>query len=96
MQQTQREVANLFETVLISKGFKGEFHLDKATCLVNATDNSIYEVLPLAIAQPRDLSDLQQLVNLAQLEPFNQLYFCARGGGTGTNGQSLTNGVVID
>lgn len=96
MQQTQREVANLFETVLISNGFKGEFHLDRATCLVNATDNSIYEVLPLAIAQPRDLSDLQQLVNLAQLEPFKQLYFCARGGGTGTNGQSLTNGVVID
>lgn len=96
MQQTQREVANLFETVLMSNGFKGEFHLDKATCLVNATDNSIYEVLPLAIAQPRDLSDLQQLVNLAQLEPFKQLYFCARGGGTGTNGQSLTNGVVID
>lgn len=96
MQQTQREIANLFETVLISNGFKGEFHLDKATCLVNATDNSIYEVLPLAIAQPRDLSDLQQLISLAQLEPFKQLYFCARGGGTGTNGQSLTNGVVID
>ncbi len=96
MQQTPREIASLFETIVIKNGFKGEFHLDKATRLINATDNSIYEVLPLAVVQPYDLSDLQQLISLAQLEPFNRLYFCARGGGTGTNGQALSDGVVID
>ncbi len=96
MQNNFREIVVLFESILKHSGFKGEFLLDKATCLINATDNSIYEVMPLAVAQPRDLSDIQILLATAQQSPFESIYFCARGGGTGTNGQSLTNGVVID
>lgn len=89
-------VAALFSTTLIEHGFSGEFHLDDATRLINASDNSIYEVLPLAIAQPRNARDLQLLLQLANKESFKTLHFCVRGGGTGTNGQSLTDGVVID
>lgn len=96
MQQTHRELVILFDSILKHSGFQGEFLVDKSTCLVNATDNSIYEVMPLAVAQPRNLADLKLLLTTAQQSPFESIYFCARGGGTGTNGQSLTNGVVID
>ena len=90
------ELVNLLETVLLNDGFLGDFHTDKATCLINATDNSIYEVQPLAVAAPKDHQDVLRLINCVQQKPFHDLYFCARGGGTGTNGQSLTNGVVLD
>lgn len=96
MQQTSQQLANLFATLLKGQGFQGEFHIDKPTRLVNSTDNSIYEVMPLAVAQPMNSSDVQVLLKLANQDPFTSLYFCARGGGTGTNGQSLTSGVVID
>lgn len=89
-------LVSLFATVLKKNGFRGEFHLDVATRLVNATDNSIYEVMPLAVAMPFDGNDVAIMLQLANKAPFTQIYFCARGGGTGTNGQSLTNGVVID
>lgn len=92
----RENIAKAFETALMQSGFTGEFHLDDATRVVNASDNSIYEVLPLAVAQPRDAKDLQLLLNVANQKPFEKLYFCARGGGTGTNGQSLTDGIVID
>lgn len=96
MAHSKEQLVNLFATLLVGNGFRGEFHLDKPTRLVNATDNSIYEVLPLAVAQPFDGKDVEILLALANQDPFKEIYFCARGGGTGTNGQSLTNGVVID
>lgn len=96
MAHSKEQLVNLFATLLIGEGFRGEFHIDKPTRLVNATDNSIYEVLPLAVAQPFDAKDVEILLALANKDPFKEIYFCARGGGTGTNGQSLTNGVVID
>lgn len=89
-------VVSLFATILKKNGFRGDFQLDVPTRLVNATDNSIYEVMPLAVAMPFDGNDVAIMLQLANKEPFKQIYFCARGGGTGTNGQSLTNGVVID
>jgi len=90
------DIADIFKTALIQNGFAGDFHIDHATRLVNATDNSIYEVLPLAVAQPRDVQDIQLLLNVANQKQFSHLYFGPRGGGTGTNGQSLTDGIVID
>ena len=39
---------------------------------------------------------MQLITELASQARFNDIKFSARGGGTGTNGQSLTPGVVID
>lgn len=89
-------LVNKFAQNLKQNGFQGEFCLDTPTRLLNATDNSIYEVMPLAVAQPYDTNDVKILLSLANQTEFASIYFCARGGGTGTNGQSLTNGVVID
>ncbi|MCC2625961.1 MAG: glycerol-3-phosphate dehydrogenase [Burkholderiales bacterium] len=85
-----------FKLELSGSGYAGDFHIDYSTRLVNATDNSIYEVMPLAVAQPKSIDDLYTLVKIANLEKFSSFCLTARGGGTGTNGQSLTNSIVVD
>lgn len=75
-------------------GFSGDLADDLATRVVGATDNSIYQILPQAIVYPRSREDVVELVRTAARSPGMTL--TARGGGTGTNGQSLTSGVVVD
>ena len=89
-------IINQYKAKLLEYGYQGEFHADYSTRLLNATDNSIYELMPQAVAQPRNIEDLQILVKVANLDGFKSLCFVARGGGTGTNGQSLTKHIVID
>ena len=76
--------------------FSGEIRSDYGTRLVTATDNSIYQILPRAVVFPRSAEDISQLFNLAQEARFHGLHFTARGGGTGTNGQALSPGIIID
>eukprot|EP01037_Dinobryon_pediforme_P012517 gene12517-12605_t len=64
--------------------------------LVSATDNSIYQLLPQAIAFPRTTEDLVRIARVAAEARFSGVAFVPRGGGTGTNGQSLTEGLVVD
>ncbi len=85
-----------FKNYLTIKGFMGDFHHDYPNRLLNATDNSIYELMPQAVIQPKHLDDLKIIINAANNEEFKNLTFTSRGGGTGTNGQSLTSGIVID
>lgn len=70
-------------------------HRDPATRAVYATDNSIYQIAPEAVAVPRTAAQIAQLV-LDNAKRASPLPIVARGGGTGTNGQSLTDGVMID
>ena len=81
---------------LRSAGFRGEITPDYATRTVLATDNSIYQRLPQAAVFPRDTADVQCLARLAARTEFRRIVLTPRGGGTGTNGQSLTEGVVVD
>ena len=68
---------------------------DRATRIVYATDNSIYQLEPAAVALPRSADDIVRLVADNAVAPEPQP-IVARGGGTGTNGQSLTTGLMID
>jgi len=77
-------------------GFKGDLNPDYASRTVLATDNSIYQVLPQGIIYPRDAADIVTLTKLSQLPEFTHIVLSPRGGGTGTNGQSLTDGLVVD
>ena len=63
---------------------------------VLSTDNSIYQVFPQAIAFPKGIDDLVRIARLAAEPRFQALKLAPRGGGTGTNGQSLTDGLVVD
>src|SRR6185312_4883536 len=64
--------------------------------VVSATDNSIYQLFPQLIAFPRNTEDLVRIARVAAEERFRDLVFAPCGGGTGTNGQSLTQGLVVD
>ncbi|MEC8081507.1 MAG: FAD-binding and (Fe-S)-binding domain-containing protein [Pseudomonadota bacterium] len=76
--------------------FAGDIQSDYANRVVLATDNSIYQVLPQAVVYPKDISDLIKLATLSNQSQYSSIVLSPRGGGTGTNGQSLTDGVVVD
>ena len=75
-------------------GFCGDIETSYSSRLAVATDNSIYQQLPQAVVLPKSIEDLQILGRLAKAH--TQVKFSPRGGGTGTNGQSLTSGLVVD
>lgn len=77
-------------------GFAGEIRTDYATRLSAATDNSIYQMLPAAVIFPRTTADVALALRLVDEPRFHGVAVTARGGGTGTNGQALTTGVVMD
>jgi FAD/FMN-containing dehydrogenase/Fe-S oxidoreductase len=85
-----------FLRALEKKGFKGEICPDYANRTVLATDNSIYQVLPQGVIYPKDQDDLILLAQLSQEKEYLTIVLSPRGGGTGTNGQSLTDGLVVD
>ncbi|MDO6563142.1 FAD-binding and (Fe-S)-binding domain-containing protein [Amphritea sp. 1_MG-2023] len=85
-----------FIKAIKSNGFKGEMNPDYASRIVLSTDNSIYQVLPQGVVFPKGIEDLVLLARLADEPRFKEVVLSARGGGTGTNGQSLTDGLIVD
>lgn len=85
-----------FQAELRLRGFEGEITHSHADRTVFATDNSIYQLAPQAIVFPRHETDVVRIAKLAGETRFQKLTFTPRGGGTGTNGQSLTDGVCVD
>ncbi|MGO8064022.1 FAD-binding and (Fe-S)-binding domain-containing protein [Rhizobium leguminosarum] len=77
-------------------GFGGDVKADPATQVVFATDNSIYERTPAAVLFPRSLQDISIALSVLARSAFANVNLAARGGGTGTNGQSLSDSVVLD
>nr|WP_157398420.1 MULTISPECIES: FAD-binding and (Fe-S)-binding domain-containing protein [Ramlibacter] len=78
------------------RGFEGDIASSHADRTVFATDNSIYQVAPQVILFPRHDQDVVRLAKVAGDARFRALKFTPRGGGTGTNGQSLTAGISVD
>ena len=76
--------------------FSGEVRRDMATRLVSATDNSLYQLLPQAVIYPRSSADVSILMRLLTEPEYRAVTLAPRGGGTGTNGQSLSEGLVVD
>ncbi len=81
---------------LKSSHFEGELNPDYANRVVLSTDNSIYQILPQGVVYPKSVEDLVLLAGLAAKPRYKDVVLSARGGGTGTNGQSLTDGLVVD
>ena len=76
-----------------ARGFAGDLSESIADRMVLATDNSIYQVTPQAIAFPRHRDDLARIALVLNDPRFAEMRIAPRGGGTGTNGQSLTDGL---
>lgn len=81
---------------LRARGFEGDLTDTGADRTVLSTDNSIYQITPQAVAFPRTLDDLARIATLLSDPRFTEVTIAPRGGGTGTNGQSLCDGLVVD
>lgn len=83
-----------FLGALRATGYSGDINISYGSRLAVATDNSIYQQLPQAVLLPKSVDDLSLIGQTAAQYP--TVRFSARGGGTGTNGQSLTPGLIVD
>ncbi|MCX8956124.1 FAD-binding oxidoreductase [Erwinia psidii] len=85
-----------FLQALHQQGFTGDTATSYADRLTMSTDNSIYQLLPDAVVFPRSTADVTMIARLGAEARFSSLVFTPRGGGTGTNGQALNQGIVVD
>ncbi len=81
---------------LKQSGFSGDVETQYSSRLAVATDNSVYQLLPQAVVHPRTTNDVSLVGKLSVKPEFERITFSPRGGGTGTNGQALTQGIVVD
>jgi FAD/FMN-containing dehydrogenase/Fe-S oxidoreductase len=85
-----------FVASLKSNNFTGDINASYSARLSVATDNSVYQQLPKLVIHPRTKQDIVVLTKTASEAQYTDIKFSARGGGTGTNGQSLTPGIIVD
>ena len=81
---------------LKTAGFTGDIESQYSSRLAVATDNSVYQQLPQAVILPKTTNDVVLIGKVGAKSTYERVTFSPRGGGTGTNGQSLTKGVVVD
>jgi FAD/FMN-containing dehydrogenase/Fe-S oxidoreductase len=68
-------------------------HTDHLTRVLYATDASVYRKLPLAVAYPKDSTDVQSIVAFCRK---NSVAFIPRTAGTSLAGQCVGEGLVVD
>ncbi|WP_038178359.1 D-2-hydroxyglutarate dehydrogenase YdiJ [Vibrio rhizosphaerae] len=81
---------------LASQEFSGDIETHYSSRLAVSTDNSVYQQLPQAVIHPKTTEDVALIGKMSAQSVYKTVTFSPRGGGTGTNGQSLTKGIVVD
>src|SRR5436190_9415269 len=77
----------------LAEQLEGELYDDKTMRILYATDASAYREMPLAVAIPKTVDDLKQLISFARKEKTSLI---PRTGGTSLAGQVVGNGIVVD
>ncbi|WP_240186877.1 FAD-binding and (Fe-S)-binding domain-containing protein [Pedobacter nanyangensis] len=82
----------------LANSFSGELFYDQSAAheaqkLVYATDASVYQEKPLAVAVPKTTADIKTLINFANQ---HHLTLIPRAAGTSLAGQVVGNGLVVD
>jgi FAD/FMN-containing dehydrogenase len=72
---------------------EGELDYSPDALAPYAHDESIFTVMPMAVAHPKHVEDVQAVLAFCQE---HQVPITARGGGSGTAGQSIGRGIVMD
>jgi FAD/FMN-containing dehydrogenase/Fe-S oxidoreductase len=75
------------------KNLEGDFLFDEVTRILYATDASVYREIPLAVAKPKNASDIKKLIRFAHNE---RLSLIPRTAGTSLAGQCVGSGIVVD
>lgn len=73
--------------------FEGEFYFDETRRRLYATDASAYREMPLAVALPKNVKDIQKLIEFAL---GNNTSLIPRTAGTSLAGQVVGGGIVVD
>ncbi|GAB2518763.1 FAD-binding and (Fe-S)-binding domain-containing protein [Spirosoma aerophilum] len=78
--------------------FEGELYFDEspehtAQRILYATDASVYQEMPIAVALPKSVGDIKQLLRFAQQ---HKLGLIPRAAGTSLAGQVVGSGIVVD
>ncbi|MBT0608703.1 FAD-binding and (Fe-S)-binding domain-containing protein [Aequorivita echinoideorum] len=73
--------------------FDGEFHYDTLHTAMYATDASVYQKIPLAVAYPKTEYGIKQLIHFASE---NKTSLIPRTAGTSLAGQCVGEGIVVD
>ncbi|MBA9077949.1 FAD-binding and (Fe-S)-binding domain-containing protein [Rufibacter quisquiliarum] len=77
----------------IASQLEGEFHFDNTMRTLYATDASAYREKPLAVAFPKNASDIKKLIWFARAEGTSLI---PRTAGTSLAGQVVGSGIVVD
>lgn len=77
----------------LGKDLAGELYLDNVMRTLYATDASAYREMPLAVAIPKDESDIKKLITFAHK---NNTSLIPRTAGTSLAGQVVGNGIIVD
>src|ERR1700735_5263931 len=72
---------------------EGELYVDKTMRTLYATDASAYREMPLAVAIPKTIADIQHLIAFARAQKTSLI---PRTAGTSLAGQVVGNGIVVD
>lgn len=72
---------------------EGNIKWDQLHKILFSTDASVYKRLPLAIAFPKTISDIQKIVGFANT---NKLGLIPRAAGTSLAGQCVGDGIIVD
>lgn len=82
----------------LQEGFEGELYFDDsilhtAQRKIYATDASVYQELPLAVALPKTVEDIRKLIKFANNQ---KVTLIPRAAGTSLAGQVVGKGIVVD
>ena len=84
---------NTYQLKDLAESLEGDLLTDELSRALYATDASVYRKLPLAVAYPKNTSDIKTLVAFASE---NKIGLIPRTAGTSLAGQCVGDGIVVD
>lgn len=78
---------------LLNSELKGDLHFDELMRTLYATDASVYKMMPLAVAIPKNNNDIKKLITFASVYNTSLI---PRTAGTSLAGQCVGEGIVVD
>ncbi|OAZ03866.1 anaerobic glycerol-3-phosphate dehydrogenase subunit C [Flavobacterium succinicans] len=93
VQQLPPTMSQILPLEQLSKALEGDLFYDELHRVIYATDASVYQIKPLAVAQPKTVADIQTLVHFANQ---HQIPLTPRTAGTSLAGQTVGSGIIVD
>ena len=91
---------------ILKHKLKGELHFNETHRIIYSTDASAYKEKPLAVAFPKDIEDVREIISFVSsekkfgprlgVEPPITLSIIPRGAGTSLAGQVTGKGIIVD